>query len=386
MTQINASLRAKAAMVAAATAGTGVAPAGAGFMELAGQATLKALAQVGLSVRDVDGVFGASMSRLLWPIDFAEYMGIKPHFCDGTQIGGASFQAHALSAALALEAGLCSVALIVFGATTRSKRGPWPTLRDADLFLDPYQAEGLHTYAMAAQRHIHEYGTTRDQLSAPAVSARQWAGLNPEAFKRDPLTLEAVAQAKMIATPLTVADCCLVTDGAAAIIMTRADRAVDLVTRPAYLLGAGVALDGTNPALRDTLTTTVATQSSKRAYAMAGVAPPDVSMLQLYDAFTINVLLFLEDLGFCAKGEGGPMAASGVIAPGGRLPTNTNGGGLSCVHPGMYGSFMLAETFAQVSQSAGGRQVGTPNVVVCHGNGGNLSAQVTTIWGSGDAV
>jgi acetyl-CoA acetyltransferase len=373
-------------MVAAATAGTGVAPAGASFMELAGQATLSALAQIGLSARDVDGVFGCSMSRLLWPIDFAEYMGIRPSFCDGTQIGGASFQAHALSAALALEAGLCSVALIVFGATTRSKRGPWPNLREPDLYLDPYEAEGLHTYAMAAERHMHEFGTTRDQLSAPAVAARQWAQLNPEAFKRDPLTADAVAQSKIIALPLTVADCCLITDGAAAIIMVRADRAQALVKRPAYLLGAGLALDGTNPALRSNLTTTVATQSGRRAYEMAKVAPREVSMLQLYDAFTINVLLFLEDLGFCKKGEGGAFVASGIIAPGGDLPTNTNGGGLSCVHPGMYGSFLLAETFLQISQTAGARQVGAPDLVVCHGNGGNLSAQVTTIWGSGDAV
>lgn len=372
-------------MVAASTFGEGVAPQGATFMEIAARAALDALSRANLRPCDVDGLFGCSMSRLLWPIDFAEYLGLRPTFCDGTQIGGASFQAHALSAAMALASGACNVALIVFGATTRTTKGPWPTLREADRFLSPYGVEGLHAYAMSAQRHMHEYGTTRDQLSAPAVAARQWAQTNPAAFKRTPLTLDDVAAARIVAPPLTSADCCLVTDGAAAIVMTRADRARDLAARPAYLLGAGIALDGVNPALRETLTTTAATRSGSLAYEMAGVSAREIEMLQIYDAFTINVILFLEDLGFCEKGEGGAFVASGAIAPGGRLPTNTNGGGLSCVHPGMYGAFLLAETFAQISGDAGARRVGAPDLVLCHGNGGNLSAQVTTIWGSDPA-
>ncbi len=382
MSGLERRLRGQAAMVGAATVGVGRAPPGTTFMELAGEASLRALAGCGLSLRDVDGLFGVSMSRLMWTIDFAEYLGLQPRFSDSSQIGGSSFEAHCLSAAMALDAGLCDVALIVFGATTRSGRGPWPQIREPDGRLDPYGLEGLHTYAMATQRHMLEYGTTRDQLSAVAVSARDWARLNPEAFRREPLTREEVSASRLIASPLLAGDCCLVTDGAAAIVMVRADQARDLASRPAYLLGAGQAFDGTNPALRSTLTTTVATRSGAAAFAMAGLTPADVELVQLYDAFTINVILFLEDLGFCPKGEGGGFVASGAIGPGGRLPVNTNGGGLSCVHPGMYGAFMLVEAFAQMAGLAGERQIPAPCVAVCHGNGGNLSSQVTTVWGA----
>jgi acetyl-CoA acetyltransferase len=278
------------------------------------------------------------------------------------------------------------VALISFGATTRSGRGPWPHIREPDPHLDSYGAEGLHTYAMATQRHMHEFGTTREQLSAVAVAARDWARLNPAAFKRDPLTIDEASASRMVAPPLRAADCCLITDGAAAIVMVAAERAKDHSATPAYLLGAGLALDGTNPALRESLTTSAAARSGEAAYRMAGVGPRDVKLVQLYDAFTINVILFLEDLGFCAKGEGGPFAASGAIASGGALPVNTNGGGLSCVHPGMYGAFILAEAYEQMVARAGERQVEDASVVLCHGNGGNLSSQVTTIWGSEAAL
>lgn len=379
-------LRGAAAMVGAATAGIGRAPAGTNFMELAGAASFEALASCGLSVKDVDGLFGTSMSRFMWPVDFAEYMGINPRYCDSTQIGGSSFECHALSAALALRAGLCNVALITFGATTRSGKGPWPHVREFDPHLDLYKAEGLHTYAMAAQRHMHEFGTTRDQLSAVAVSGRAWAALNPEAFKREPLTLAEVAASRPVATPLRALDCCLITDGAAAVVMTRADRAPDLTRRPAYLLGAGVAISGTNPALRPSVCASVTPQAAAAAYQMARMEPKDIQILQLYDAFTINVILFLEELGFCAKGEGGSLAASGAIAPGGSLPVNTNGGGLSCVHPGMYGAFLLVEAFRQLSHDAGARQVAGASTAICHGNGGNLSSEVTTIWGGQEAL
>jgi acetyl-CoA acetyltransferase len=379
-------IRGSAAMVGAATAGIGKAPPGSTHMELAAQASVDALKSCGLSVKDVDGLFGSSMSRYMWPVDFAEYLGISPSYCDSTQVGGSSFELYCLSAALALQAGLCNVALIAFGATTRSGKGPWPTVREFDPHLDLYKMEGLHTYAMATQRHMHEFGTTRDQLSAVAVSARAWARLNPEAFKRDPLTLADVAASRPIASPLRALDCCLVTDGAAAIVMTRADKAPDHAKRPVYLLGAGLGICGTNPALRSTLTATVTKQSGEAAYRMARMGPKDIQVLQLYDAFTINVILFLEDLGFCAKGEGGPLVASGAIAPGGRLPVNTNGGGLSCVHPGMYGAFLLAEGYRQLSHQAGDRQVPGACTAICHGNGGNLSSEVTTIWGTSETL
>jgi acetyl-CoA acetyltransferase len=376
------SLRGKAAMVGSALAGLGKAPAGRNFMELAGEVCVRAAQSAGVHIHEVDGIFGASMARMLWTVDLAEYLGIDPAYCDGTQLGGSSFESHCMSAALALDAGLCHVALICFSATTRSMRGPWPNLREPDLHQDPYHAEGLSTYAMVAARHMHEFGTSREQLAQVAVAARHWAQLNPLASKREPLSIEDVINSPSVSSPLTVRDCCLISDGAGAIIMMRADRAKHHCKTPAYLLGAGLGLSHTNGSQMPSLTTTAAVQSGRRAYTMAGLKARDIHQLQLYDAFTINVIMFLEDLGFCGKGEGGALVASGMIEPGGQLPVNTNGGGLSCAHPGMYGIFLLIEAFQQLSGEAGERQQSEVETVLCHGNGGQFSSQVTTIWGS----
>ncbi len=368
-------------MIGAATSALGNAPKDFSIMELAAQSARSAVARAGIRLSDVDGVFGASMSRQMWPADVAEYLGLDVRFCDGTQLGGSSFEAHCLSAAMALDAGLCNVALICFAATTRRDRGPWPTIRsDPDNYLVPFGAEGLTTYAFAAARHMYEFGTTREQMAAVAVSARQWANLNPAAFHRGELSIEDVLSSRTLTSPLSIRDCCLITDGAGAVVMVRADQARE---RPdaALLLGAGIGLSHSDVSQMPDLTTTAAVTSGKRAYEMAGLKPSDIDVLQLYDAFTINVILFLEDLGFCAKGEGGSFAASGAIAPGGQVPVNTNGGGLSCVHPGMYGIFMLVEAFEQLAGNAGKRQVSNTQTVLCHGNGGNLSTQATTIWG-----
>jgi acetyl-CoA acetyltransferase len=193
----------------------------------------------------------------------------------------------------------------------------------------------VSAYALAAARHMHAFGTTREHLAHVAVAARQWAKLNPEAFARGDLSIGDCLSARMVASPLGVRDCCLVTDGAAAVVMTRADRARDLAKPPVYLLGGAAEVTHKEIASMPDLTVTGARRSGERAYAQAGVRAGDIDIVQLYDAFTINTILFLEDLGFCAKGEGGPFVASGAIAPGGSLPVNTNGGGLSCVHPGM---------------------------------------------------
>ncbi len=229
---------------------------------------------------------------------------------------------------------------------------------------------------------MHDFGTTRQQLAAVAVAARQWAQRNPIAFARDPLTLEDVLSSRMICDPLSVLDCCLVTDGAGALVMTRADRARDLKRPPVYLLGCASAQTHRQISQMPDLTVTAAASSGPRAFAMAQLGPHEVDVLQLYDAFTINVLLFLEDLGFCKKGEAGAFVAAGAIAPGGSLPVNTNGGGLSCVHPGMYGIFTLIEAVEQLRGSAGERQIHGANVALAHGNGGMLSAQTTAILGT----
>jgi len=237
-------------------------------------------------------------------------------------------------------------------------------------------------YAFAGSRHMHEYGTTRGQLAEVAVAAREWAKLNPKAFMRDDLTVEDVLNSRMVSSPLSVRDCCLVTDGGGAAIVTSAERARDLKERPVYLLGAGEAHWHRNISLMPDLTVSAAAESGPRAFEMAGVRPEDVDVAMLYDAFTINTVLFLEDLGFCEKGEGGAFVSGGRISPRGRLAVNTSGGGLSYNHPGMYGLLLIVEAVRQLRGECGGRQVENANVALVHGNGGVLSSQVTAILGS----
>ncbi|RYD99039.1 MAG: thiolase, partial [Sphingomonadales bacterium] len=325
------------------------------------------------------------------PVDFvsglsvAEYLGIQPRITDNNRTGGSAFQTYVIAAALALEAGLCDVALIAYGSTQRTAPGMIPGKPDP--YEGAYKARyPMSAYALAASRHMHEYGTTRAQLAEVAVAARQWANLNPQAYAQGPLSIEDVLASRMVCDPLSLRDCCLVTDGAAAIVMTRADRAKDLCERPAYVLGGAAATTHNRIAAMPNLTTTAAVESGRRAFAQAGYGPGDMDALQLYDAFTINPILFLEDLGYCAKGEGGAFVSGGRIAPGGALPVNTNGGGLSCVHPGMYGLFALAEATDQLMGVCGARQVADVNLSLAHGNGMLLSSQATVILGSHETL
>lgn len=371
-------LRGKAAFVGVGLAGIGLAP-GFSHLDLIGLAVSDALADAGIGKDEVDGLFTANMDNILPTLVVAEYLGIRPKVAIGTNTGGNSFVDHALWAALSLQVGLCDVALICYGSTQRTGRGSLPD-------MPPYEArykprEPITSYALAAARYMHEYGATREQLAMVAVAARQWAQRNPAAFARDPLTVADVLASRMICDPLSVLDCCLVTDGAGAVVMVRAERARSSPRPPVYLLGAATAQTHRQISQMPDLTVTAAVDSGKRAFASARLSPSDVDVLQLYDAFTINVLLFLEDLGFCKKGEAGPLVASGAIAPGGALPVNTNGGGLSCVHPGMYGIFALIEGIIQLRGAGGERQVAGANVALCHGNGGLLSCQTTALLG-----
>jgi acetyl-CoA acetyltransferase len=297
-----------------------------------------------------------------------------------------------MPAALALNAGLCDTVLVAYGSNQRTgvgrgEAGRYKMALDPQVFEHPYKPFNPPTsYALAAARHMHQYGTTRAQLAEIAVAARNWARLNPEAFAREPLTVDEVLASRMISDPLTVRDCCLVTDGGGAYVLVRAERAKDLPKKPAYLLGAGAAHWHRQISSMPDLTVTAATESGRRAYEMAGLGAQDVDVVELYDAFTINTLLFLEDLGFCGKGEGGAFVSGGRIAPGGALPVNTNGGGLSCVHPGMYGIFLLIEAVRQLRGEAGARQVQDAAVALAHGNGGVLSSQITAILGTKDTL
>jgi len=379
--------RGRTAIVGAAVTGIDSKP-GFSAMELLARAALLAIADAGLTPADIDGVFSTLPEDPFSAMSVPEYLGIRPKMVDSTRTGGSAFQVQAMWAALALDAGLCDAALICYGSNQRSGAGG--LVRSGGTPF-PYEAifkprNPTTSYALAAQRHMHEYGTSREQLAEVAVAARKWAQLNPDAFVRDPLSIEDVLSARMVSDPLTVRDCCLVTDGAAAVVMTRADRARDLPRPPVYLLGAASATWHRNISTLDDLTVTAATEAAPRAFAQAGVTPAEIDVVELYDAFTINTILFLEDLGFCPKGEGGRFVADGAIAPGGRLPVNTNGGGLSCAHPGMYGLFTMVEAATQLRGTAGDRQVPGARLALSHGNGGVLSSQAVTIWGTDETL
>ena len=382
-----ASLRGKAAIVGAATFGLGIAP-GYGAIDLAAKAALIALNDAGLQPRDVDALFVCLPQDFLSGLSMAEYLGIDPVISDNNRTGGSAFLTHVEMAAMALNAGLCEIALITYGSNQRSASGKLvgatTTTNDLETCYRPLVP--VSAYALAASRHMHVYGTTRSQLAEVAVAARSWAALNPDAFLRDPLTIDDCLSSRMISDPLTVRDCCLVTDGAGAIVMMRLERARSMPRPPVYVLGTGSATTHREISSMPDLTVTGAADSGKRAYAQARLGPDDIDMVQLYDAFTINAILFLEDLGFCPKGEGGRFVEKGALAPGGVLPVNTNGGGLSCVHPGMYGIFTLIEATQQIRRECGARQLDRADVALCHGNGGSLSHQATVILGSEAAL
>ena len=393
MTPAMKSLRGSAAIVGVATFGCGEAH---GFtdMEILARAAHAAVADAGLTMRDIDGLCTASVLSTMWPLPVIEYLGLNPTFVDGTMLGGSSFIAHLMPAMLALQAGQCNAVLVCYGSTQRTSttggRGQVAAARramDPQPYETPYEPlQPLSAYALAASRHMAQYGTTRRHLAEVAVAARRWAQLNPEAFERGPLAIDDVLASRMVSDPLSVRDCCLVTDGAGAFVLVRGDRAKHLPQAPIHVLGTAAAAWHRQISSMPDLTVTAASQSGRLAFEMAGLQPKDVDVLELYDAFTINTLLFLEDLGFCTKGEAGPFVEGGAIGPGGRLPVNTNGGGLSCVHPGMYGIFALIEAVRQLRGQGGERQVAGARIALAHGNGGTLSSQATAILGVAETL
>jgi acetyl-CoA acetyltransferase len=381
------SLRGRAAIVGVAESDLGEVGPGLTPLDLIGQATLRALDDAGLKKEDVDGLFSASAYYHMPTLSVGEYLGIRPRYSDATSMGGSSFISHLFHAAAAIDAGLCEVALIAYGSTQRSAGGRLVSGSETLPYEAPYEPRyPVSMYALAASRHMYHYGTTREQLAEVAVAAREWAKLNPKAFMRDDLTVEDVLSSRMVSSPLSVLDCCLVTDGGGAVLVTSAERARDLRNPPVYLLGSGEAHWHRNISQMPDLTVSAAADSGPRAYEMARLGPSAVDVAMLYDAFTINTVLFLEDLGFCEKGEGGEFVSGGRISPGGELAVNTNGGGLSYNHPGMYGLLLLVEAARQVRGECGERQIADTNVALVHGNGGVLSSQVTAILGSEAAM
>lgn len=356
-----------------------------------------ALADCGLSLRDVDGLIIASGGfGGLNPMGLAEYLGIRPTFVDGLSVGGSSFVYHAARAALAVGTGLCEVAVVAMGQTGKSgSRAPRgmrgggggggsPPPGFGSFFWDSLAGIPLiGAYAMAARRHMHEYGTTSEDLAEIAVAARYHASMNPKAQYQDPITVEDVLNSRWVAEPLHLFDCCVVSDGGGAYVVTTADRAKDLKKPAVKMLGYGERVGHAGIGQMPNFTETAAADTGKVAFEMAGLKPGDIECGELYDSFTITVMLLLEDLGFCEKGEGGAFVRE-HLRVGGPFPINTDGGGLSAVHPGMRGMFLMTEAVRQVrgegAPLAIAKQGGVDTCLV-HGVGGQLSSHATLIVG-----
>jgi len=353
----------------------------------------RALAEAELTLKDVDGLFTAGMWGIpgvgqLSTVTLSEYLNIRPVVHDGTNIGGSAFVSHVAHAAHAIEEGLCEVALVTYGSTQRSEMSRNLAGRPANLTMQFETPWGLPTpvggYALAAQRHMYEHGTMREQLAEIAVSARGWASLNPAATRRDKLTIEDVLKAPQISSPLGLLDCCLVTDGGGAIVLTRRQQASG-GRKPVFIRGHGeAATHWTVAAMPDLARLTAAEMSSKRAFEIASVKHDDIDVVEVYDSFTITTLMTLEAIGFAERGRGGEFVSNGRIAPGGAFPLNTNGGGLSYAHPGMYGIFLLIEAVRQLrGEVEPERQVKNAKIALVHGTGGTLSSGSTCILSVG---
>lgn len=356
------------------------------ILELQAEATVAALGDAGLSLADVDALFTNGAGQFS-ASQVAEYLGLHPAWCDSTMAGGASYEVFVARAAEAIHAGLIDVALVSYGSNQRSARarrlgGPQEEQMPVGQLEVPYgPLNPISLYAMAARRHFYEHGTTSEQLAEVAVAARQWALLNPKAFRYGdgPLTVDDILSSPLVSSPLHTLDCCLVTDGGAAVVLTSLERARDLRRHPVALVGHGEATTNVAMSQVPNLTRTGAAESGRRAFAMAGLGPGDVDVTEVYDSFTVTVLLTLEALGFCGPGEGGAFIADGRTRPGGAFPLNTSGGGLSYCHPGMFGLLLVVEAVRQLRGEAGARQVPGANVALAHGTGGILSTHATLL-------
>ena len=344
-------------------------------VQLHADAALNTLADAGLQAKDIDGVATAGES----PIAIAHYLGIAPRWVDGSSVGGCSFMLHVRHAAAAIEAGYADTILITHGESGRSGvgRGGGGGGR-ASLpaqFEGPYGGMGPTTmFTIGVLRYMKQYGMTHEQLAMVAVVQREWAGLNPKASFRDPITVEDVLASRMIAYPFHLFECCLVTDGGGALIMTKAERAKDFPNKPVYILGSGESVESPMVSQMKDLTSSQAFRiAGGEALRSAGIGHDDVDHLMVYDAFAHLPIWGLEDLGFCERGEAAGFIEDGNTRPGGKLPLNTNGGGLSYMHSGMYGMYALQESVRQMRGTAPA-QVPNAEISVCLGVGGMFAA------------
>jgi acetyl-CoA C-acetyltransferase len=346
-----------------------------------------ALADAGLEIGDVDG-FCTSGVGPIGIISLAGHLNLRPCWMDSQSIGGSSFVSHCLHAAAAIAAGLCSVVLVTYGSTAASERfaigtGGGGVGDPPDHFEVPFGPTIVGSYALVAQRHMHEYGTTSEQLAEIAVTMRRHAGLNPDAKYRDPITVEDVLASRLISSPLHLLDCCMISDGGGALVLTSVERARDLAKPPVAILGGAEAVRHAGAGERDLLDI-AARQSGPLALERAQVRHEDLDLCTIYDSYTITVLATLEALGFCRPGEGGAFCGEGRIGLGGALPVNPDGGGLSSNHPGMRGIFLVIEAVRQLRGECGPRQVPDARLALAHGTGGMLGQRhsgVTLVLG-----
>ena len=373
---------------AAETSRIGVVP-DISALEMHAESARLAVADAGMTLSDVDGVATAGLS----PIAVAHYLGIAPTYIDATSVGGCSFLVHVRHAAAAISAGLCEVVLITHGESGRSRVGMPPRVADPaspqGQFETPYGTFGPPTmFPMGVLRYMKEFGMTHEQLASVAVAQRKWAADVPRAMFREPLSIEDVLASRMIAYPMHLLECCLVTDGGGALVVTSAERARSMPgpKSPVYVLGTGEAAETPMVSMMEDFTTSKAFRlSSRSAFAEAGLGPKDVDHLMVYDAFAHLPIYGLEDLGFVGRGEAGAFIADGHTSPGGSLPMNTNGGGLSYTHTGMYGMFLVQESVRQLRGEASA-QVANVEISLAQGVGGMFMAAGTLILGTAAAA
>ena len=352
-------------------------------IQLHADAALNTLADAGLKASDIDGVATAGES----PIAIAHYLGIAPRWVDGSSVGGCSFMLHVRHAAAAIEAGYADTILITHGESGRSGigRGGGGGGR-ASLpaqFEMPYGPMGPTTmFTIGVLRYMKRYGMTHEQLAMVAVVQREWAGMNPRASFRDPITVEDVLNSRVIAYPFHLFECCLVTDGGGALILTSAERAKDFPNKPVYILGSGESVESPMISQMKDLTSSQAFRiAGSEAFRSAGIGHSDVDHLMVYDAFAHLPIWGLEDLGFCERGEAAGFIEDGNTRPGGKLPLNTNGGGLSYMHSGMYGMYALQESVRQMRGTAPA-QVPGAEISLCLGVGGMFAASGCIVMGN----
>jgi acetyl-CoA acetyltransferase len=353
--------------------------------ELQAQAASRAIADAGIDRDEIDGLLSCGHSEALHLLQLSEYLGVRPRFVDSTMVGGSSWETYVEHALLAIRAGRCSVALLCYGSTAKSDVARRYRSSDAafmpqgiNQYEVPFGPTLISKYAMVAQRHMHQYGTTSEQLAAIAVATRKNASRNPNAVMRDPITIDEVMNSRMVADPLHLLDCCLRTDGGGAIVLTTAERARSLRRPPVWVIGSASAVSHYSMAQMRDMTVSPCARSGSEAFAEAGITHNDIDVLQVYDAFTIMALLTLEGLGFCKPGEGGAFVEDGKLAWDGALPMNTDGGGLSSNHPGMRGLFLLIEATRQL-RGESTAQVPGANIAVCNATGGFMSHCSTVV-------